>query len=193
MKERQKHIVLFVFFICVVVVLLGRMVSVWMLNYLKNLDNQIAQQQVVLSEATGVIKDNEEYINKWQEIRGFQDEPVEDRQTQFSAYLEGLEEQREFVFSQVTPSERPMEGNAKFREFSYQLTFWANLEDLVEFLAQLDQSERLVRIDNLEISHRKVVYRDRYTAFLPGARDLLVKVTATIPAAAAEVEGALAP
>ncbi|MCK4627636.1 MAG: hypothetical protein KAT56_01460 [Sedimentisphaerales bacterium] len=168
-------------FICALAALVvGRTVTWRMWEYLNKLNQQIEKDQVLLAQAKEEIKENAEYLDKWDNISGFQEVAVEESQRKFSAYLQSLIE-----FADLSPSiRRPMEGHDLFQELGYTLTFSADLEDLVEFLAKLDASERLLLLDRLEITNKwKSSFGGLYEMRVPSSKDLLVKVTFSIPAA----------
>jgi len=77
------------------------------------------------------------------------------------------------------------EDKEEFQELSYKLTFSADLEELVDFLEKLDSSDRLLRLDRLEITPKwKSTYGGGiYEMRIPSSKDLLVKVTVSTPAA----------
>jgi len=182
MKQRHKYIIV-IFLSAILILLLGHMTADWMMEYLRSLAERIDEAQVKLKTIDDEYAINTKYKDKWQEISGFQNEPLEDRQTQFTAYLQKLEADRDFDFGQMTPSERPLKETAEFQELSYKLVFSANLKDLAMFLARLDESDKLLRIDNLNISCKAVPHYDRYRMPLLSTADLEIGLTVTIPAA----------
>jgi len=182
MKQRHKYIIAIVLFV-ILILLLGYMTADWMMTYLRSLGDRIERSKVALKTIDDEYVINTKYKEKWKEISGFQDEALEDRQTQFTAYLQKLEADRDFDFGQMIPSERPLKETKDFQELSYKLIFSANLKDMAMFLARLDESDKLLRIDNLNISCRIIPQYDRYRMPLLSPADLQVELTVTIPAA----------
>jgi len=180
MKQPKRHIIVVLFICALAALLVGRTVTWRMWEYLNKLSRQIEEAQVLLIQAKEEIKDNAEYIDKWDNVSGFQKVAVEESQRKFSAYLQSLIE-----FADLSPpTRRPMEGHELFQELSYKLTFSADLEDLVEFLSKLDASERLLLLGRLEITNKwKSSYGGLYEMRVPSSKDLLAKVTFSIPAA----------
>jgi hypothetical protein len=182
MKKRRRYIVAIVL-LAILILLLGHMTVGWMRTYLYSLERRIEQSKLALKTIDDECNINTKYKNKWKEISGFQNEALEDRQTQFTAYLQKLEADRDFDFGQMTPSERPLKETKEFQELSYKLVFSANLKDLAMFLARLDESDKLLRIDSLNISCKIIPQYDRYRMPLLSTADLQVELTVTIPAA----------
>ncbi|MBN1765079.1 MAG: hypothetical protein JW860_07470 [Sedimentisphaerales bacterium] len=179
MRNPVRKSTLIILLILIAGLLAGKTAVQKMLNYMDDLDSQIEQCKFDLQNATTEILNNQEYIKKWNSISDFKNELIEDRQTNFMGYLQGLEAQRDFDFTDLSvPSVgRLMDENNDFQVLSYKLTFPVDLEDLVEFLAQIDSSDTLLHIDRIEITKRK--------APLPGRpQDLMVKMTVSTPATA---------
>jgi hypothetical protein len=169
----------------VLTVLLGRLVVVKMRNYLKELDNQKFALNQQLLQTTSEMNANKEYLEKWNQISGFLEEPLEERQSKFTAYLLSLQAERNFIFTSMSPpTERQLEDNSEFQMLSYIIKFDADLEDLVEFLGQLSYSKRLFRIEKLDIQRNKGYTRfsDMYEPTMPTG-NLGVTMEILIPAA----------
>lgn len=168
--------------------LFGRVLAMRMRNYLHELDTQIAQLELQRNQAYEELKTNNAYVEQWDGISNFLNEPVDVRRANFIAYLQQLEKQSEILITSQGPfSARRMDENPDFQILSYKLSFSCNLKGLVEFLACLDEEDkRLLRIENLKIIPRqRPVYATppRYSQDLPGARPLSVEMTVSIPAA----------
>jgi len=185
MKRPKRHIIVVLLVCGLAALLVGRTITWRMWEYLDKLNQQIKKDQILLGQAEEEIKENAEYVEKWANISGFQEVEVEESQRKFSAYLQSLIE-----FADLSPpTRRPMEGHELFQELSYKLTFSADLEDLVEFLAKLDASERLLLLGRVEITNKwKSSFGGLYEMRVPSSKDLLVTVTFSIPAAPAPSE-----
>jgi len=187
-KRGSRRTTILVLGILLVALFLAQRMAEKMQSYLGKLDDEISAQEDLLAAATLEIDSSKGFLAKWNAIRGFQDEPVEERQNKFTAYLQSLETERIFYFSSLgSASGRPLESNPDFQVLSYDLSFYADIADLVEFIAQLDDSDKLVRLEKLRISHRKEPQTRYETAFprtLTQPRgDLWVEMTVSIPAA----------
>jgi hypothetical protein len=169
--------------IAILILLLGHITVNWMITYLHSLERRVEQAKLALKTIDDEYTINTKYKDKWKEISGFQNEALEDRQTQFTAYLQKLEADRDFDFGQMIPSERPLKETKDFQELSYKLIFSANLKDMAMFLARLDESDKLLRIDSLYVSCRIIPQYDLYRMPLLSTADLQVELTVTIPAA----------
>jgi len=182
MKQRKRHIIVLGLVISIVTLLVGRSITWRMWDYLQALEKQVREQKAILAQAEEEITQNAAFVNKWNQIKGFQEEPVEDRKNNFSAYLNSLEA---LVFANIGPAtSQPIEDREAFQILSYKVTFSANLEELVDFLIELDQSERLVQIDQLRITSKGLgTPRGSYSMTLPSSADLEVVFTVSIPAA----------
>ncbi len=159
-----------------------------MIDFLKGMDEEIHYTQLRQDELIQQIRDNKHYLDKWNSISAFQNESQEDRRTKFSAYLDGLEAEREFDFDNLgAPSERPLPGSTAFLELSYELRFSAHLEDLLHFITKLDKSTRLLRVDKLEVTRSASGYRQRFATAPTGTKPLTVLVVVTIPTIKSEM------
>ncbi len=180
MKKRKKHL----FLIIVIIIALAaicQVITTSMLGYLSKLDKKIEISQQKLLEVRREIQQNEKYVLKWKEISKVLSEPVPDRRTNFRAYLQSL-----VLFDSLTPqTDKPLDANGKFQVLSYQLLFSVNLRELAQFLAQLDASDRLLRIEKLQVTTRPIPVHDvRWENSLQSTRDLIVNLTVSIPAQA---------
>ena len=185
MKRRKREITLMVFAAFIVAFFLGRAIFSRMTAYMSKLDADIDHQKTLLATANMEIKKNAEFVKKWNEIKSFMQEPVEERKNIFTAYLQSLEAQRDFDFDDLSLSEGAvMQDHEEFQTLSYKLTFSADLDDLVEFLDRLDLSEKLLRVERLEIFIKRKIssYATRYETSLPSTKNLFVTVTVSIPA-----------
>lgn len=192
-KQRKHLVIVLIVFGCVVL-LFGRLLAGQMRNYLQSLTDQLEQLRSDHNDANLQIAQNAEYVLRWVQIKGFQAEPIEQRQNDFTAYLLGLASERDFSFGDLgDPVGRLLAEDGRFQILRYQLSFYCDLEDLVEFLARLDSSQELLRVEFLRVSPRKTAYPVRYDLLLPGSRrgDLSVDMTVAIPAAASPAPSAI--
>jgi hypothetical protein len=180
------------------VLLASRQVAVKMMGYLQSLDTKIVERRAQLELAQTEANNNKDYIRKWDWVRGFRQEPVEDLQNKFTAYLQTLETERKFHFSSLgSPSGRPIEGNPEFQVLGYNVTFSANLDDIVEFASQLDNSERLLKIERMKLT-RRADYQTSHegalsTFFSWSPGDLSVEMTVAVPAGKPAIEPTSSP
>jgi len=175
--EQRKQIL--ILFISAAVLILGWRISLRMQEKLFQLDEDIAVLEHERTEALEGYQRNKIYLEKWEAVSGFQDEMVEKRDTQFTEYLQRLEMDRDFFFASLgSPTEKPFETNEQFQQLSYDLNFDSDLEDLVEFLDDLDRSTQLLRIGRLHITKKNPGFG--FARFLT---DLSVEMTVSIPAA----------
>ena len=202
MSKRRKRTALLVLMGIILLLLLGRAVVLRMADYLEELDDKISQGRQELATIRAAINENSVYVEKWQEIVEFKSRPVEEEQTRFTAYLQSLETQRNFVFSALgspVGSPRQLESMADVQILRYELTFAADLDDLTVFLVSLDNAQRLLRIERLVINRRRIqrpdlMYAPRhYELNLPSTRTEILDVTMTIaiPAASPSSETAV--
>lgn len=162
-----------------IIFLVGRVLALRMHNYLNELDDEIAQLERQRNQTDEELKTNNVYVEQWDSISGFVNEPVDERRANFITYLQQLEQQSEILITSQGPfSARRMEENRDFQTLSYKLSFSCDLKGLVEFLALLDEEDkRLLRTDSLKIVPRqRSMYPSlsRYGQDLPGARALSV-------------------
>lgn len=197
MKIMKRYQVMLVIIGCVAAALIGRNIAGRMESYLNQLDKDIVDAQNTLQKIADEIEQDKGYLTKWEEIQGFQDKAVEVEQTDFTSYLQRLETERDFVFNILgSPVGRPMEEKPNVQILRYELTFFAELPDLVEFLAQLGSSQRLLRVERLIITRREIVRPDylfparRHENDAAARRSEILSVTMTvaIPAALPESE-----
>jgi len=189
MRNRRRQVVILITGGLVVALLVGRAVGLRMVGYLETLDKEIQAQRELLQQIDAEIRTNQPVVDNWNRIKGFADEPVVERQTNFSGYLQSLQAERDFEYMVMgPPAGRPMEDRPEFQTLKYELSFYADLEDMVEFLAALDRSERLLRIERLKISIRqdyKGLFDLRPAATgRVGQGALAVEMAVVIPAAA---------
>lgn len=188
MKTRKRKIILILIGI-VVLLLTGRWIYIKMTDYLDGLDTQIAEVQTNLSLARKELDDNSEFVEKWNRISSFKNAPMDERGTKLTAYLDSLAADLNIVYQNLSaPSSRPFKDNQEFQMLRYKLVFPADLKDLVEFLHRLDSSDRLIRIDRLQINRRKTSYSNYYETPLPSTKDLTVEITISIPTAVPKTE-----
>ncbi|MCH9022337.1 MAG: hypothetical protein IID32_06200 [Planctomycetes bacterium] len=179
MINGQKRKQILILFICAAVMLLGWRIRLRMQETLFNLDENIAVLEHERTEAQEGYDRNKKYLKMWEAVSGFQDEMVEKRDTQFTEYLQRLEMDRDFFFASLgSPTGKPFESNEDFQQLSYDLNFDCDLEDLVEFLDDLDRSTQLLRIGRLHITKKNPGFG--FARFLT---DLSVEMTVSIPAA----------
>jgi hypothetical protein len=191
MTGQKKAVVLLIVALIAAAFLAGRQVAVKMHRHIQSLDEKIAERQIQLDFAQAEVNNNKDYVRKWDTIRGFRQEPVEDLQNKFTAYLQSLETERRFHYSSLgSASGRPVEAGSEFQVLSYNVSFFANLDDLVEFVGQLDNSDKLLRIERLKIT-RRADYQTLRESVVPtfwSPGDLSVEMTVAIPAAKPTVE-----
>ncbi len=191
MRMRRRHILLLALVGLTAAVLLGREAGLRMVRYLDGLEAQIAKCQDELHLLEVEVESGQAVVTNWERIRIFADEPVVERQTNFSAYLQSLQAERSFNYMIMGPPVgRPLEGQPDYQILKYELSFYADLEDLVEFLARLDTSERLLQIERMKIN-----LRQEYKSYLDDigpitlrtpAGNLSVVMAVSIPAAATQ-------
>ncbi len=191
MNWKKRHILISTVILAAMILLLGRQIAVRMQNRIGDLDQQIQTHETRLEAAKREIDQKKDYVEKWNAVSGFLDEAVIDRQNKFTAYLNKLETERKFYFNSLSsPAGRPLEENSNFQSLRYDVSFYADLPDLVEFLVQLDQSPELLRVEKLKVSRRKDLAA-RLDSTLPSlmpfsSGDLSVEMTISIPAAQAK-------
>lgn len=190
MKKRRKHITVLILLLLLASSASGYRVARHMQRHLQYLDEQITEKDQQLAAAAAERSRNQIYLEKWRQISVFQQESPAERQTTFTAYLQSLQTKSNIRFElQGEPRARPMEENGEFEILSFILRFPANLENLVDFLHELDASGRLLRVESLKISRRpRPAYSEHFMSDLPGTihRSLQVEMTVAIPAAVAQ-------
>ncbi|MBN1844063.1 MAG: hypothetical protein JW810_00140 [Sedimentisphaerales bacterium] len=195
MNPSKRNITILGLLLCVAAVLLGQQISRRMQNKLDELDRSIASRRADLNQANREIQDHTRFVTQWNSIKGFLDEPVEERQRQFSAYLQKLEIDSGVLITSQSPfNARPMENNPRFQILSCTLNLSCDLKSLVDFLALLDQEDQwLLRIENLTVKARdRGAYAPgRFATDLPAPTDITVDMVVSIPAAAPTVEPAV--
>ena len=123
-----------------------------MLDYLKDLDEEIARCQSQLNQDNQEIQDNTQFVQNWNYIENFLKEPQ--GQSQLSTYLDQLQKESEIQIANFGGFfENIREDHPEFKEFGYDtLKFSCDLRGLVEFLARLDaEDQRLLRITKIKI------------------------------------------
>jgi len=191
MTRRKRYITILVLIVCAGALLIGYQLALQMRRYLIKQDDAISARNTRLVDATREIETNEPYVEKWDRIKGFQDELVEERQNDFTAYLQSLATQSNIVYEILDPlSGQPMDEAPQFQVLKFKLKFSTDLEQLVQFLAQLDSSERLLRVENPRITSKQRSGYGSIGRFLTQRQHtvLTVTVTVAIPAAPALVE-----
>ncbi|MBN2212062.1 MAG: hypothetical protein JW709_11760 [Sedimentisphaerales bacterium] len=193
MSMRRRHLVIFALLGLTTAVLLGREAGLRMVKYLDRLDEQIKNRQEDLRVLEIEVESQQTVVENWERIRIFADEPVVERQTNFSAYLQSLQAERNFNYMVMGPPVgRPFEGRTEYQILKYELSFYADLDDLIEFLARLDYSERLLQIERMKINLRQEYKRypediTSITSRIP-AGNLSVVIAVSIPAALTDVD-----
>ena len=175
-NKRKKILILF---ISAAVLILGWRIGLLMQQKLVRLDDHIANLKDEIREDLEEYERNKIYLDKWEAVSGFQNEMVEKQDTHFTEYLQRLEMDRDFFFASLgSPTDKQFESNEQFQQLSYDLNFNSDLEDLVEFLDDLDRSTQLLRIDRLHITKKNIGF-----GFGRLLTDLSVEMTVSIPAA----------
>ncbi|MBI9017878.1 MAG: hypothetical protein JEZ07_11530 [Phycisphaerae bacterium] len=180
--QSKKTIILMVFIAIVVSGSLGQWITMKMIDRLKDKDNQIRDEQQELVAIEELKNSNRGYVDKWESISEFKDEPIGERRTKFTSYLQGLGSSQGITFEVLSePTEQPMKEASKYQTLSYNLTFSSDLYSLSEFLSQLDNSERLLRIEKLDITKKK-------SSIYSIEPDLTINLTVSIPAVKTNTE-----
>ena len=193
MTKEKRRLFILVLIGCLIIIFIGRHVVLRMQRHLKSMQAEIEARVEAWSAAEQEIIENEIYLEKWDKIRGFLDQVLEDQQNEFTAYLQRLAPYPDFFTDLGSPDATPMADNPEFQVLRCKLSFSVDLPALVEFLASLDTSERLLRIERLDINRKEVLrptygYPGRsYEMDLPSSRTEVLSVTMTIatPASAA--------
>lgn len=179
MIKGNKRKQILIVFISAAVLILGWRIGLLMQQKLMRLDDHIAMLKDEIQEDLEGYERNKIYLDKWEAVSGFQNEMVEKRDMHFTEYLQRLEMDRDFFFASLgSPTNKPFETNEQFQQLSYDLNFNSDLEDLVEFLDDLDRSTQLLRIDRLHITKKNTGF-----GFGRLLTDLSVEMTVSIPAA----------
>ena len=132
MTRRKRYITILIFFVCVGVLLIGYQLALQMKRYLVRQDDAISTRNMRLAEAMHEITTNKPYVEKWDGIKGFQDELVEERQNDFTAYLQSLATRSDIVYEILDPlSAQPMDEASQLQVFKFKLKFSTDLEHLV--------------------------------------------------------------
>lgn len=169
--------------ICLMILILGPVMYKNMMDTLDKKNEKIQDQLVKLRQMNDEIASNHDYVEKWQQIRGFMDETVESRRTIFATYLDTWKQECGFNFSLLgVTSGQPIKGKHQYQELSYNRSFETDLSRVVEFLSRLDKSQKLLRIDHLEIRRNSAVL-ESYFPNGTKAGDLDVTIRVSIPAA----------
>lgn len=188
--NRNGRIAVITVALLIVSVLVGWRIYVRLDEYLQELDSQIAHLRVAGQRLDQARRDNEVYLEKWVSVNAFMNQSTAEREAGFERYLQQLQTERTFSLATFgTPSVRAESSNPRFAAMSFDLTFYAQLEDLVAFLESLDHSEELLRVDRLRITRPATFFSPpRYSAELgpAGGRsdELSVEVVITVPAVA---------
>lgn len=183
--------------IAVLVCFAGHRIFLVMRKMLDEAADKVEQLEVELRAATDEMEFNKVYLQKWDAISGFMDQPVTKRQTEFTIYLQGLRKDLDFDFRGLgAPVGTGMVEDSEFQVLKYELSFESDLSDLVEFLEMLGESPWLLRIERLDVNRldrRDHVYLGGdYLMTLPSSRAgmLSVGMTVSIPAVLPPVENA---
>ncbi len=183
MKTQKRKII--IIFICLGGgLLLARFIYLKMNRHLTDLDSQIAKLDTDLQLARNEIEHNQDFVDKWAKISSFQDEQTDERGTKLTAYLDSLVAELDIVYQEISaPNAQQLKENQEFQILSYKVVFTAYLEDLVELLDRLNTSDRLIRIDQLQITRRKTAYAGYYETPLPSTKELTVEIIISTPTA----------
>jgi hypothetical protein len=189
MDKQKRKIKLLVLFLVVVGIWLGQMAVRPMLNYLDDLDAEIARQRSQLYQDNQEIDDSVIYIRHWDYIESFLKVPED--QSKLYTYLQQMQSESEIQITNFAGFfEEDLEDHPEFRIFGYEsLKFSCRLKSLVEFLARLDfEEQRLLRISRISINAVPLssLSTVRNETEMPGGlpMDLTVEMVISIPTAA---------
>ena len=158
-------------------------------EYLKQLDNEIAQKSLEYNLITQEIDDNKIYEKKWDSIKAFMDELPGDRMNNYGDFLINLETERNFDL-QSTPEEVPIIDNEEMQEIVFKLQFSSTITDLAEFLGRLDgEQDKLLQIKSMIVNYRGKTFRPGYSIFDKNEdKELAVNLVLATPAKATQAE-----
>lgn len=195
MRWKGRHITVLVLLGVAAAALVGRQIILRMWGRLEALDAAIAEEQQALDDAQQQMLAEDVYRQRWEAIRGFQDEVVTERQQEFSGYLSQVEKASGVLIRSQGPfSGRPLGETSGSQALSCTLNVSCDLASLASFLGALDEEPGwLLRVESLTVrSQLSGGYGSaRYIGELrpTETNDLVVDMTLSIPAAEAKPAG----
>ena len=170
--------------LCVLILIVGPVMYKNMMDTLDEKNDDMKDRLAELKRMNEDIASNQKYVEKWQKICGFMDETIQSRRTIFATYLDTWKQECGFDFSLLgVTSGQAIKGKHEYQELIYNRSFETDLSRVVEFLSLLDKSQKLLRIEHLEIRQNSAAL-DSYMPHTDRAGDLDVTLRISIPAAA---------